>query len=104
MSAKKPKSQSVCACGAPLKTKEELAFEMCHACLNQTGVSTSESKVPVPEQSVFSIPKWTNVQAFDRLLWLIDWWAISAEQCSPEDLEYVAKRLEELAQKMRRSI
>jgi hypothetical protein len=77
---------------------------MCRACLNQIGVPTAKSKVKIPEGSPLANPRYTNRQAFDKLLWLVDWWQLTAEQCSPEDCKYVAQRLEELAEKMRRSI
>jgi len=93
-----------CHCGDPLVSEEELSYEMCDWCLNLIGVSTSQSKVPIPEESPLIDSQYTNRQAFDRLLWLIDWWQMSAEQCSPEDTEYIAKRLEELARKIRNSI
>lgn len=92
-----------CSCGKRLRTKEEQSFDMCKDCLNQTGVTTKESKIPVPQGSSIC-PGDCNTEGFDRMLYLIHWWTISVQQCSPEEVEYVARRLEEQADNLRSKV
>jgi hypothetical protein len=95
--------QVLCPCGNPLKTQDELAMELCEACLD-TGIPTEQIKVPIPKGSCLANPEDLNRNALDRMLWLIDWWGSCAQQ--PEDAEYLAAaiRLEELAAKIRRTV
>ena len=92
-----------CPCGNPLKTEDERSMELCKTCLD-TGIPTERSKVKIPKGSCLEIPDDLNRNALDRLLWLIDWWNMSAQQGPPEEAEYLACRLEELAAKIRRTL
>jgi hypothetical protein len=98
-----PNPQPKCPCGNPLKTKDEKSIDLCQNCLD-TGIPTERSKVPIPEGSCLNDPQWENRKAFDRLLWLVNWWVNTAEQCCPEDCLYIAARLEELAAKITRTV
>ena len=98
------RSKVHCHCGAPLVSDEEKSIEMCQSCLDQVGVPTLKSAIKPPLRSCIGRPGDLNTQALDHLLWMIDWWQMTAQQCDPQEVEYVAKRLEELAKKMRQSV